>query len=91
LEEISLVDAHAHLAEMKSLPEALEQARQERVLGIIAAGIDVESNSSLGEVARIKGLDPSSVAKRTTENASRFFQILFQSRSTGQLDGDSQI
>jgi TatD DNase family protein len=33
---------------------------------------------SLKEVARLKGLDPSVVAERTTENASRFFKIPFQ-------------
>jgi TatD DNase family protein len=34
---------------------------------------------TLEEVARLKALDPSAVAKQTTDNASRFFQIPFDS------------
>jgi TatD DNase family protein len=34
---------------------------------------------TLEEVARLKALDPSAVAKQTKDNASRFFQILFRS------------
>lgn len=39
-----LIDAHAHLAELKDLPQSLEEARENGIGGIIAVGSEMESN-----------------------------------------------
>jgi Tat protein secretion system quality control protein TatD with DNase activity len=44
LEKLSLVDSHAHLEELDDLPESLEEAKAAGVCGIIAVGMDIESN-----------------------------------------------
>jgi len=46
-----LVDSHAHLEELDDLPSAIERARQNGVVAIVAVGSDYESNSRVLEIA----------------------------------------
>ena len=43
-DKLSLVDSHAHLEELDDLPESLEEAKGAGVCGVIAVGMDIESN-----------------------------------------------
>jgi len=43
-DKLSLVDSHAHLEELDDLPESLEEAKAAGICGIIAVGMDIESN-----------------------------------------------
>jgi TatD DNase family protein len=47
-----LIDTHCHLDEIEDLDTALEEARQAGVAGIIAVGINYESNRKVLEIAR---------------------------------------
>lgn len=51
LEEISLMDAHAHLEELNDLSDALSKAKASGVKGIVAVGMDLESNKKTLEIA----------------------------------------
>jgi len=62
MEKISLIDCHAHLDEVNDLSKSLKEAREVGVEGIIAVGVDKESNKKILEMAN-------------TNNASQFFQI----------------
>ena len=42
-----LVDCHAHLDELDDLSEALQEAKTAGVRGIIAVGVEVESNKRI--------------------------------------------
>ena len=42
--ELYLVDGHAHLEELDDLPESLQEAKEAGVCGILAVGMDIESN-----------------------------------------------
>ena len=42
-----LIDCHAHLEEMEDLSESLDEAKAAGVRGIIAVGMDVESNKKV--------------------------------------------
>ena len=65
--------------------QAIKQAPLERILLETDAPVIYQGRESrpkdvritLGEVARLKGLDPSEVSRQTTSNASRFFGVLF--------------
>ncbi|MFP3975478.1 MAG: TatD family hydrolase [Dehalococcoidia bacterium] len=46
-----LIDTHAHLDEMKDLDEAIERARVCGLSGIVAMGVDYESNNRVLEIA----------------------------------------
>jgi TatD DNase family protein len=46
-----LVDGHAHLEELDDLPESLQEAKAAGVRGIIAVGMDIESNKKVLEIA----------------------------------------
>ena len=46
-DEVSLVDSHTHLEELDDLPESLEEAKAAGVCGIIAVGMDIESNKKI--------------------------------------------
>jgi len=46
-----LIDAHAHLDELADLTESLQEARTAGVHGIIAVGMDVESNRKALQIA----------------------------------------
>ena len=67
--------------------EAIRTAPLERILletdtPVVYRGAESrpkDVRATLAEAARLKGLEPSIVAKQTTENASRFFKIPFQS------------
>jgi Tat protein secretion system quality control protein TatD with DNase activity len=43
-ERLVLVDSHAHLEELDDLPDSLQEAKAADVCGIIAVGMDIESN-----------------------------------------------
>lgn len=47
MEKISLVDVNAHLDELGDLSDALKEARAARVEGIVAVGVDIESNKRI--------------------------------------------
>jgi len=49
---ISLIDVHAHLEELKDLSESLKEARETGVKGIIAVGMDIESNKKTLKIAQ---------------------------------------
>ena len=51
LEKISLVDGHAHLDELEDLSKSLKEAKQVGVRGIIAVGVNVESNKKILMIA----------------------------------------
>ncbi len=51
IDEISLIDAHAHLDQVIDLTESLQEARAAGVRGIIAVGMDVESNRKVLQIA----------------------------------------
>jgi tryptophanyl-tRNA synthetase len=51
-EEVSLIDAHAHLEELDDLSDALSKARSSGVKAIIAVGMDLDSNKRTLEIAR---------------------------------------
>jgi TatD DNase family protein len=48
---IPLVDGHAHLEELEDLTESLRDARAAGVCGIIAVGMDIESNQKVLKIA----------------------------------------
>lgn len=48
----SLVDCHAHLEQLQDLPEALSEARQKGICGIVAVGMDKASNERTLRIAR---------------------------------------
>ena len=46
-----MVDSHAHLEELEDLPESLREAKAAGVCGIIAVGMDIESNRKVLQIA----------------------------------------
>lgn len=52
MEERSLIDVHAHLAELNDLSQALQEAKEAGVCGIIAVGSDIESNQKTIKIAQ---------------------------------------
>ena len=46
-----LVDCHAHLEELEDLPKSLQEAKEAGVCGILAVGMDVESNKKVLQIA----------------------------------------
>jgi TatD DNase family protein len=50
-ESYFLVDAHAHLNELSDLSESLQQARAAGVRGIVAVGMNIESNKRVLHIA----------------------------------------
>ena len=51
-EGISLIDAHAHLEELNDLSGALSEAKSSGVKGIVAVGMDLDSNRRTLEITR---------------------------------------
>ena len=51
IDKIPLIDAHAHLDELTDLTESLQEARTAGVHGIIAVGMDVDSNIKVLQIA----------------------------------------
>jgi len=51
MENISLVDCHAHLDELDDLSEALQEAKTAGVKGVIGVGVNVDSNKRILKVA----------------------------------------
>lgn len=52
MEEIVLIDAHAHLEELEDLPDALFGAKSSGVRAIVAVGMDLDSNRRTLEIAQ---------------------------------------
>ena len=50
-EDYFLVDGHAHLEELEDLSESLREARAAGVHGIIAVGMNIESNKEIFQIA----------------------------------------
>ncbi len=50
-ETYSLVDGHAHLNELSDLSESFQEARAAGVRGIVAVGMDIESNRKILQMA----------------------------------------
>jgi TatD DNase family protein len=50
-ERLVLLDGHAHLEELEDLTESLRDARAAGVCGIIAVGMDIESNQKVLKIA----------------------------------------
>jgi TatD DNase family protein len=46
-----LVDDHAHLEELDDLPKSLQEAKEVGVCGILAVGMDIESNKKVLQIA----------------------------------------
>ncbi|MGZ3614663.1 MAG: TatD family hydrolase [Thermodesulfobacteriota bacterium] len=55
IDKIPLIDVHAHLDELTDLTESLQEAKATGLCGIIAVGMNVESN---GKVLQIAGANP---------------------------------
>jgi len=53
IDQIPLIDAHAHLDELTDLTESLQEAKTAGVRGIIAVGMDVESNGKVLQIAEV--------------------------------------
>jgi TatD DNase family protein len=51
MNELSLVDGHAHLEELEDLSESLQEAKAADVRGIIGVGMDMESNRKIFQIA----------------------------------------
>ncbi len=51
MEKVSLVDVHAHLDDVEDLPESLREAKERGVRGIVAVGVDIESNKKILQIA----------------------------------------
>ena len=51
MEEISLIDVHAHLEELDDLSDSLSEAKASGVKGIVAVGMDLDSNRRTLEIA----------------------------------------
>ena len=49
--ELCLLDGHAHLDDLADLPTSLEEAKEAGVIGIIAVGMDIESNKKVFQIA----------------------------------------
>ncbi|OGP94987.1 MAG: hypothetical protein A2157_03035 [Deltaproteobacteria bacterium RBG_16_47_11] len=49
--ELYLVDGHAHLEELGDLQESLQEAKEAGVCGILAVGMDIESNKNILQIA----------------------------------------
>jgi len=45
------VDGHAHLEELDDLPKSLQEAKEAGVCGILAVGMDMESNKKILQIA----------------------------------------
>ncbi len=52
VKEVSLIDVYAHLEELNDLSESLKEARETGVKGIIAVGMNAESNQKTLEIAQ---------------------------------------
>lgn len=51
LNQIIVFDSHAHLDELEDLEKALQEAKESGVVGIIAIGMDMESNKKTLQIA----------------------------------------
>jgi len=49
--KLSLVDSHTHLEELDDLPNSLQEAKSAGICGIIAVGMDIESNRKVLQIA----------------------------------------
>jgi len=52
MREASLVDGHAHLDQLDDLSESLKEAKEAGVRGIIAVGVDIDSNKKVLKIAK---------------------------------------
>ena len=51
-ERMPLIDCHAHLEGLEDLSESLQEAKAAGVRGIIAVGMDIESNKKILKIAK---------------------------------------
>jgi TatD DNase family protein len=51
-QELCLIDGHAHLEQLEDLPKSLQEAEEAGVCGILAVGMDVESNQRILQIAK---------------------------------------
>lgn len=51
IDKLPLVDSHTHLEELDDLPDSLREAKAAGVCGIIAVGMDIESNRRVLQIA----------------------------------------
>jgi TatD DNase family protein len=52
-ERLVLVDSHAHLEELDDLSESIQEAKAAGVRGIIAVGMDIESNKKVLQITEV--------------------------------------
>ncbi|MEM3394041.1 MAG: TatD family hydrolase, partial [Candidatus Methanomethylicia archaeon] len=52
LNQIKVVDSHAHLDELKDLTDVLIKAKESGIIGIVAVGTDIESNRKTIQIAK---------------------------------------
>ncbi|MCM8798952.1 MAG: TatD family hydrolase [Candidatus Omnitrophica bacterium] len=52
LNQIKVVDSHAHLDELKDLTDVLIKAKESGVIGIVAVGTGIESNKKMIQIAK---------------------------------------
>jgi len=79
---LSLIDTHAHLDEIENLDEAVKQAVDRGIIGIVAVGTDYVSNQKVLEIARkhqnfvypALGLHPGHIGHMTSAELERTLQ-----------------
>lgn len=50
-EKVPLVDVHAHLDGVEDLAQSLQEAKAAGVIGVVAVGMDIESNKKILKIA----------------------------------------
>jgi TatD DNase family protein len=97
---IGLVDSHAHLDELSDLPETLQEAKAAGVYGIIAVGINTESNEKVLKIAKTKiqyvypalGYHPWEIREEEVEGNLTYLQDLIEEDvALGEIGLDYKI
>jgi len=52
MNKLPLIDSHAHLEELEDLSESLREAKTAGVRGIIAVGMNIESNKRVLQITK---------------------------------------
>ena len=81
-EKVLLVDVHAHLDGVKDLAQSLQEAKTAGVIGVVAVGMDIESNKRIlriaeenkGYVFPALGYHPWEINKKEIEENLSFIQ-----------------
>ncbi len=82
MEELSLVDAHAHLDELSDVTEALQEARHQGISAIVAVGVNLDSNIRTLKIARENpnyvypalGIHPWNIEEKEVERSLTFIR-----------------